>query len=206
MVKHNVGRWVVVRAASFIEIFYEKKGKISRGKMWRERDLANCSSLHRRRSIEKLGGKESNTRRDLWLQIGEFFFSFRESLTMTTCVSRFCTRQHSLFFIFIPFHLVTFLFFATSGGPPFPLRFTCPFAGRFDLWKEKGKDDYTVLGRGGYNNNGHIVPLWISRLFSLHYRRVYTLNVYTVTSDFVLFFFEILSTGSIETESPRVSK
>jgi hypothetical protein len=30
--------------------------------------------------------------------------------------------------------------------------------------------------------------------------------VYTVTSDFVLFFFEILSTGSIETESPRVSK
>jgi hypothetical protein len=148
MVKHDVGRWVVVRAASFIEIFYEKKGKISRGKMWRERDLANCSSLHRRRSIEKLGGKESNTRRDLWLQIGEFFLlsgvldddNMREPILYTPTFT---------FFYFYPLPFSNFLFFATSGGPPFPLRFTCPFAGRFDLWKEKGKDDYTVLGRGG---------------------------------------------------------
>jgi hypothetical protein len=150
MVKHDVGRWVVVRAASFIEIFYEKKGKISRGKMWRERDLANCSSLHRRRSIEKLGGKESNTRRDLWLQIGEFFLlsgvldddNMREPILYTPTFTFF-------YFYLPPFPFSNFLFFATSGGPPFPLRFTCPFAGRFDLWKEKGKDDYTVLGRGG---------------------------------------------------------
>lgn len=205
MVKHDVGRWVVVRAASFIEIFYEKKGKISRGKMWRERDLANCSSLHRRRSIEKLGGKESNTRRDLWLQIGEFFFSFRESLTMTTCVSRFCTRQHSLFFIFIfpLFHLVTFYFSQRQGDLLFPSDSHVHLQVVLTYGKEKEK---MITQSLGYNNNGHIVPLWISRLFSLHYRRVYTLNVYTVTSDFVLFFFEILSTGSIETESPRVSK
>jgi hypothetical protein len=203
MVKHDVGRWVVVRAASFIEIFYEKKGKISRGKMWRERDLANCSSLHRRRSIEKLGGKESNTRRDLWLQIGEFFFSFRESLTMTTCVSRFCTRQHSLFFIFIPFHLVTFYFSQRQGDLLFPSDSHVHLQVVLTYGKEKEK---MITQSLGYNNNGHIVPLWISRLFSLHYRRVYTLNVYTVTSDFVLFFFEILSAGSIETESPRVSK
>jgi hypothetical protein len=91
----------------------------------------------------------------------ESFFFFRESLTMTTCVSRFCTRQHSLFFIFIfpLFHLVTFYFSQRQGDLLFPSDSHVHLQVVLTYGKKKEKMITQSLEGGGYNNNGHIVPL-----------------------------------------------